>query len=168
MTDPNFLAPEWETPPDSPLQGFRLAAAAGAKELGVTLYELAPGSAISPYHLHHGNEELLIVLSGRPLVRTPDGARRVEPGAVLAFPRGIDGAHRVANPDGGEPSRVLLVSTMHFPDIAEHLATGAMLSMTGPEAGKVFPDGTDQPVMEALAAAMELDAAEDQRALSTS
>ena len=167
MTDPNFLAPEWETPPESPLQGARLGAAAGAQELGATLYELAPGSAISPYHLHHANEELLIVLSGRPLVRTPEGTRRVEPGAVLSFPRGPDGAHRIANPDG-DAARVLLVSTMNFPDIAEHVATGAMLAMTEPGGGKVFPGGSDQPVMDALAAAMELDAAEDQRSLSTS
>lgn len=163
MNDPNVFDPEWEpgTPPG--LRGARLGAAAGATELGATVYELEPGSAISPYHLHYGNEELLIVLSGRPLVRTPEGTRRLEAGAVLAFPRGPDGAHRIANPDG-EPARVLLVSTMNLPDIAVHLSTGALLAMTEPGGGKVFPGGSDQPVMDALAAAMELDAQEDRRA----
>jgi uncharacterized cupin superfamily protein len=168
MTDPNYLAPEWETPPASPLKGVRLGHAAGAQELGATLYELPAGTAISPYHLHHANEEMLIVISGRPLVRTPDGSRRVEPGAVLSFPRGPDGAHRVANPDGSEPARVLLVSTMNFPDVTEHITTGAMLCMTAPGDGKVFPDGADIPVTEALAAGMERDAADDQRGTSTS
>jgi hypothetical protein len=47
-------------------------------------------------------------------------------------------------------------------------ATGATLAMTEPGGGKIFPGGSDQPVMDALVAAMELDAAEDQRGLSTS
>ena len=157
MTDPNLLAPEWETPPDMPIKGVRLGAAAGAQELGATLYELPPGPAVSPYHLHYGNEELLIVLSGRPELRTPEGDRRLEPGAVVAFVRGPDGAHRVSNPEGGEAARVLLVSTMHVPDVAVHLATGAVLAMTEPGGGKVFRGGTDIPVLDALAEAMELD-----------
>ena len=167
MNDPNVYATEWELDTPSGLRGARVGAAAGATELGATVYELSAGSAISPYHLHHGNEELLVVLSGRPLLRTPDGTRRLEPGAVVAFPRGPDGAHRVANVDE-EPARVLLVSTMHFPDVATHLATGATLAITGPAAGLAFPGGSDQPVIEALTTAMELDAAEDQRGLSTS
>lgn len=165
MTDPNVFAPEWEpgTPPG--LRGARVGAAAGAGELGATVYELEPGAAVSPYHLHHANEELLVVLSGRPAVRTPDGVRRLEPGAVVAFPAGQDGAHRVSNPDG-DPARVLLVSTMRYPDVCEHLSTGATLVMPEPGAGKLFRD--EAPFMEAYTAAMEFDAAEDQRGLSTS
>jgi uncharacterized cupin superfamily protein len=164
MTDPNFLAPEWETPPDMPIKGVRLGAAAGAQELGATLYELPPGTAVSPYHLHYGNEELLIVLSGRPSLRTPEGDRRLDPGAVVAFVRGPDGAHGVSNPDdGAEPARVLLVSTMNVPDVAVHMATGALLAMTELGGGKVFRGGSDIPVGEALAEAIAL----DQRGTST-
>jgi uncharacterized cupin superfamily protein len=50
-----------------------------------------------------------VVLSGRPELPTPDGARRLEPGAVVGFPRGEEGAHGVSNP-GPEPASVLLVS----------------------------------------------------------
>jgi uncharacterized cupin superfamily protein len=166
MTDPNFLAPEWETPPELPFKGARLGAAAGAQELGATLYELPAGTAVSPYHLHHGNEELLIVLSGRPLLRSPSGSRRLEPGAVAAFVRGPDGAHRVSNPDG-EAARVLLVSTMNVPDVAVHVSTGALLAMTELGAGQVFRAGSDVDVMEALAEANALDDAFDQRGTST-
>jgi uncharacterized cupin superfamily protein len=166
MTDPNFLAPEWETPPELPFKGVRIGAAAGAQELGATLYELPAGAAVSPYHLHYGNEELLIVLSGRPLLRTPSGTRRLEPGAVVAFVRGQDGAHRVSNPDG-ETARVLLVSTMNVPDVAVHLSTGALLAMTELGVGHVFRGGTGIDVMEALAEANALDDAADQRGTST-
>ena len=156
------MAPEWETPPGLPIKGVRLGAAAGAQELGATLYELPAGTAVSPYHLHYGNEELLIVLSGRPQLRTPSGVRRLEPGAVVAFVRGPDGAHGVSNPDGAV-ARVLLVSTMNVPDVAVHLSTGTLLAMTELGGGKVFRAGADIPVHDALAESL----AADQRGTST-
>ena len=82
----------------------------GARDLGCTLYELDPGAQAVPYHMHHGNEELLIVLDGALELRTPDGTREVGKGAVVAFPTGPDGAHRVRN-TSGEPARYLVVST---------------------------------------------------------
>ena len=80
---------------------------------------------------------------------------------MVAFPRGPEGAHRVTN-RSGEPARVLLISTMSFPDIAEHLDTGATLAILGPAAGKTFPADTDRPVMDMVVAAMEA-AAEHER-----
>ena len=156
MADPNIHSPQWDAELDAPfdLRAQRAGAHAGAQELGATLYEIAPGGAISPYHAHHGNEELLVVLSGTPQLRTPGGVRELVPGAVVAFPRGPQGAHRVANASG-EPARVLLVSTMNHPDIAEHIDTGAVLAMTGAEAGWVFPGGTDRPVWDMVVEGMK-------------
>ena len=74
---------------DEPLANLDPAAAAQVQPL--------IGGAISPYHAHHGNEELLLVVSGTPGLRTPDGVRTLEPGTVVAFPRGAAGAHRVFN-----------------------------------------------------------------------
>jgi hypothetical protein len=34
----------------------------GCERLGGTLYEIDPGNRGSPYHLHHGDEELIIVM----------------------------------------------------------------------------------------------------------
>jgi len=151
--EPNILQPEWDAEmPDAPFRARALRA--GAQELGATLYELDPGGAISPYYFHHGNEELLVVLSGTPSLRTPTGVRVLEPGAVVAFVRGSDGAHQVLN-DSGEPARVLLVSTQNLPDVAEHLDTGAWLAITGEAAGKVFPGGSDIPVQDAIVAAVQ-------------
>ncbi|MEA2321657.1 MAG: hypothetical protein QOD81_1507 [Solirubrobacteraceae bacterium] len=99
---PNVLEPTWDAErPDPPFsaRAMRAGANAGAQELGATLYEPAPGGAVSPYHLHHANEELLIVLAGRPEVRTPAGRERLEPGAVVAFPRTV---LTVTGPQGGK------------------------------------------------------------------
>ena len=156
--DPNVLQPAaWDADlTETPFRArlLRAGAHAGARELGATLYDLEPGGSVSPYHVHHSNEEMLVVLAGRPTLRTPDGTRTLEPGAVVAFPRGPEGAHRVTNP-GDEPARVLLVSTMHHPDVAEHVDTGATLVIAGYAEGKVFPAGNDVPFVDAIMRAMQ-------------
>lgn len=161
--DPNLHQPDWDMEmPEPPFRARAMRAAhrARAEELGATLYELESGGAVSPYHLHHGNEELVVVLDGRPTLRTPEGTRRLEPGAVVAFPRGRRGAHRVTNATDA-PVRVLIVSTMHFPEVAEHGDTGAILAMTGPGSGWAFPPGADVPFLQNVMAAMEAGAAHE-------
>jgi uncharacterized cupin superfamily protein len=89
--------------------------------LGATLYELPPGERTWPYHYEQGCEEWLVVVSGRPTLRTPDGERELAPGDVAVFPEGPGGAHQVGNPSG-EPCRVVLLSSkaplaiVHYPE----------------------------------------------------
>jgi uncharacterized cupin superfamily protein len=71
--------------------------------LGASVYELGPGN-FAVYHYHHGAEELLVVLRGRPTLRTPDGERVLAEGEAVHFPTGPDGAHAVRN-DTDEPVR---------------------------------------------------------------
>lgn len=86
----------------------------GARRTGASLYELAPGQALCPYHYEHGEEEWLLVVAGRPSVRDPDGTTRLEPLDLVFFPPGRDGAHQVRN-DGDKPARVLMWSDVVFP-----------------------------------------------------
>jgi uncharacterized cupin superfamily protein len=74
------------------LRAEPVAAKAGAEQLGGTLYELPPGSDGAPLHIHHGMEELAVVLSGTPTLRTDEGESALAPGDVVAFPRGRRGA----------------------------------------------------------------------------
>jgi uncharacterized cupin superfamily protein len=46
-----------------------------ALDRGETLYEIDPGQHGSPFRLHHAKEELIIVLAGRPTLRTLEGPR---------------------------------------------------------------------------------------------
>jgi uncharacterized cupin superfamily protein len=126
---PNILSPEWEAELPG-LRGRRVATEAGAEKLGATLYEIDPGGRVSPLHVHHANEELLFVLSGRPTLRTLDGERELEPGAVVAFPSGRRGAHQVLN-RSGEPSRVLIASTMIYPEVVEHPDSNKVVAISG-------------------------------------
>lgn len=145
--DPNiFEVTAWERDLGA-VRGTRVAAAAGARELGATLYELDPGAAGSPYHVHHGNEELLLVLEGELELRAPDGRRRLAPGAVVSFPVGPAGAHRVRNAGEGR-ARYLVISTMRFPEVAEQVDTGTVLAMRGPGDGWAFAAGSAGDYME--------------------
>src|SRR3954469_2093957 len=98
MSDaPNIVNPEWDAEmPDAPFRAkaMRAGARAGSQELGATLYEIEAGGAISPYHFHHANEELLIVLAGSPEIRTPGGRQRLPPGAGTGVARGGGGRPR--------------------------------------------------------------------------
>ena len=95
----------------------------GAELLGGSLYELEPGNRLWPYHLHHANEEWLLVVRGRPTLRSPDGEQELREGDVVCFPRGPAGAHQVRN-DTGEPVRVLMLSSMNAPEIVEYPDSG--------------------------------------------
>ena len=108
-----FAEQEWDS--EQERDGYRHRVAAigtrlGAELLGASLYELPPGESTWPYHYEHGAEEWLIVVAGRPTLRTPDGERQLEPGDVAAFPLGPAGGHKVANPTD-ETVRVVILSS---------------------------------------------------------
>jgi uncharacterized cupin superfamily protein len=143
VADPNVFAPQWDSEtPELGRRSVALGSKVGCAELGVSMFELQPRGAVSPLHLHHGNEELLLVLSGRPELRTPEGTRELEPGALVAFPRGPDGAHQIAN-RGDQPSRVLVFSTMNFPEVTELLTTGTVFFRAGDGIRRAFPPGSE-------------------------
>jgi uncharacterized cupin superfamily protein len=135
---PNVFHPEFEGTTDRAGFGARraqLGRQAGAHRLGASLFELAPGSAPFPLHYHLGNEELLIVLSGRPSLRTPDGERMLQEGEIVALPRGEAGAHQVVN-RAQEPARVLIASEMNAPDIVVRPESGKLSAFGRPPGGR--------------------------------
>jgi uncharacterized cupin superfamily protein len=99
----------------------RLGGALGAQMLGATLYELDPGEATAPYHYERGREEWLLVLSGAPTLRHPDGEDVLEAGDVICFVEGPAGAHLIVNRAEGS-ARLIILSTkephssVHYPD----------------------------------------------------
>jgi uncharacterized cupin superfamily protein len=137
---PNVFDPQWDEQQDRPPFSWRrarLGRQAGGRALGASLYELPPGSSSFPLHVHHANEELLIVLAGRPVLRTLDGERELTAGELVACPVGRQGAHRIDN-RSDEPVRLLVISTMIAPEVNEY-----------PDSGKVWarswPPGASRP-----------------------
>ena len=122
----NVFEPEWDAEQDLPpftWRRARLGRQAGARQLGASLFELPPGASSFPLHVHHANEEMIVVLSGRPTLRSIDGSRELSPGEVVACVAGRAGAHRIDNTTD-EPVRFMVVSTMHAPEVNEYPDSG--------------------------------------------
>ena len=119
MSDGNVWSEEWgEQPEDWSGGGGRSKPLPRGDGLGATVYELDPGNFV-PLHFHHAWEELLIVLRGRPTLRTGDGERQLKSGEVVHFPVGPDGVHGLRN-DTDEPARYVMASTLSSPEVAEY------------------------------------------------
>ena len=100
----------------------------GGELLGCSVYDVPPGERLWPYHYHLGNEEWLVVVTGRPALRVPSGERELAPGDVVAFPAGEEGAHTLVNRTD-EGARVAIFSTLRrgisvYPDSGKIGANG--------------------------------------------
>jgi uncharacterized cupin superfamily protein len=128
----NVFADDWDDPYPTP-EGWRSHyKRLGVGDLGLGLYELLPGQTQTPYHFHHGNDEALIVLDGRPTVRTPEAERELERGDVVLFPRGPNGAHQLVN-RSDEPARYVVAAVHVDPEIVEYPDSGKFAAMARTE-----------------------------------
>ena len=85
----------------------------GADHLRASVWEITPGATQVPYHFHHDQEELLIVLKGRPTLRWTEGERELDEGEVVFFATGPHGAHQLVNRTD-EVVRALFVSELEL------------------------------------------------------
>ncbi len=107
----------------------------GMEKLGCRLVVLAPGKRAWPYHLHHANEELFVILDGAGTLRY-DGARYpLRAGDMVAAPPGPGTAHQIVNTSEGE-LRYLAISTMEEPDVAEYPDSGKIAAIAGAPPGR--------------------------------
>ena len=116
---PNVFKPvfeEGERPEGFRSRRARIGYELGTELIGCSLWELPPGEAAYPYHFHYSDEELVIVLSGRPSLRTPEGNRKLEEGEAIRFQLGEQGAHQIFNPTD-QPATFLAVSSHGRPDV---------------------------------------------------
>jgi uncharacterized cupin superfamily protein len=118
MGDHNIWTDAWDPGEDWSGGGASAKRLPRGPNLGASVYELRPGNWVV-YHFHHASEELMVVLRGRPTLRTPDGTRQLDEGDAVHFPTGPDGAHGVKN-DTDEPVRFLMASTLQSPEVVEY------------------------------------------------
>ena len=131
LDDEGWLERAW--PPERPGFSWRRKRVAG-EHLGASLYELPPGESTFPYHYELGNDELLVVVSGSPTLRSPSGERELRQGDCMLFPSGPEGAHQVTN-RSDEIARILLVSSFALPRAAVQADSDKLMVRwgTGPD-----------------------------------
>ncbi|PST25518.1 cupin domain-containing protein [Mesorhizobium plurifarium] len=102
----------------------------GLKDLGIGYGEVPPGKSGCPFHNHHVEEELFIILEGEGTYRFGSERHAVGPGDVLGAPAGgPETAHHLIN-TGTVPLKYLSISTMAATEICEYPDSGKLLART--------------------------------------
>ena len=92
----------------------------GARDLGYNLTVLPPGKVQCPFHNHHAEEEMFLILEGEGELRFGDQRYPIRKHDVIACPPGgPDVAHQIIN-TGTTAMHYLALSTRLDVDICEY------------------------------------------------
>jgi uncharacterized cupin superfamily protein len=116
-------AEDFSRPPLYSSRGAALARGTAARKLGCAVDIVAPGQQSCPYHLHHAQEEMFVILEGAGSLRVAGALVPVKAGDVIFIPPGKDYPHHLLNTSGA-PLKYLSVSTMDKPELCEYPDSG--------------------------------------------
>jgi uncharacterized cupin superfamily protein len=117
--------------------GASLAAGTAAMKLGAAVDIVAPGMRSCPYHLHHVQEEMFIILEGSGTLRVAGEMLPLRSGDIIFIPPGPEYPHQIINTSDA-PLKYLSVSTQETPEIAEYPDSGKYLAKAGQGSSQVF------------------------------
>jgi uncharacterized cupin superfamily protein len=90
-----------------------------ARQLGVAVDIVPPGKRSCPYHLHHAQEEMFIVLEGSGTLRVAGEMLPITRGDIITIPAGREYPHHILNTSDA-PLKYLSISTRQAPEICEY------------------------------------------------
>ncbi|MDE2276803.1 MAG: cupin domain-containing protein [Burkholderiales bacterium] len=108
-------------------RGARLAAGTAARKLGASVDIVAPGGRSCPYHCHHAQEEMFIVLEGHGSLRVAGQMLPLRTGDVVFIPPGPEYPHQIINTSEA-PLKYLSIGTRETPEICEYPDSGKYLA----------------------------------------
>ena len=91
----------------------------GAKKLGFHAEILLPKQFSCPYHFHHSEEELFLVLEGKAMLRQANKFREVKKGELIFFTNSPEGAHQFYN-HTDQPFKFLALSSCDDFEVCEY------------------------------------------------
>jgi uncharacterized cupin superfamily protein len=94
-----------------------------ARKLGCGVDTVAPGKQSCPYHFHHSQEEMFIVLEGAGTLRVAGELLTIKAGDVICIPCGPEFPHHIINTSDAELT-YLSISTQDRPEICEYPDSG--------------------------------------------
>jgi uncharacterized cupin superfamily protein len=102
----------------------------GLTQLGASYTEVPPGKSGCPFHVHHVEEEMFVILEGEGTYRFGPDSYSVKAGDVLAAPRGgPEYAHKLTN-TGRVTLKYIGISTRADTEICEYPDSGKFLANT--------------------------------------
>jgi uncharacterized cupin superfamily protein len=109
----------WERPPLYANQGASLSSGTAARKMGCGLDIVPPGKQSCPYHFHHAQEEMFIVLEGSGTLRVAGERLPITAGDVVFIPPGPQYPHHIINTSDA-PLKYLSLSTKEYPEVCEY------------------------------------------------
>jgi uncharacterized cupin superfamily protein len=108
----------------------RLTDGMAAKKLGAGINIVPPGKRACPYHLHHAQEEMFVILEGSGTLRVAGEMLPVKAGDVVVIPPGRDYPHQLIN-TSSHPLKYLAIGTTEEPEVCEYPDSGKYLAEAG-------------------------------------
>lgn len=111
-----------------------ISAPKGGRHLGARLTEVSPGKCAWPFHCHHGNDEIFVILDGSGTLRHGSEEWPVTAGdVVVCAAGGAETAHQLTA--GDTTLRYIAISTMREPDVMEYPDSGKVTVFAGSAPG---------------------------------
>jgi uncharacterized cupin superfamily protein len=110
----------------------RLGPGTAARQLGCSFDVVPPGKQTCPYHLHHAQEELFVILEGSGTLRVAGERLPVKAGDVIFMPAGPEYPHQILNTSDA-PLKYLSLSTKQYPEVCEYPDSGKFMAWSWKE-----------------------------------
>jgi len=99
----------------------------GLTQIGAGYCEVPPGKSACPFHAHHAEDEMFVIIEGNGVYRFGDTSYRIKAGDVLGAPRGgAEFAHKITN-TGSFPLKYLAISSKADTEVCEYPDSGKFL-----------------------------------------
>ncbi len=115
----------------------RLAQGTVATKLGASVDTVAPGKVSCPFHFHHAQEEMFIVIEGSGTLRVAGEMLPLRAGDVVFIPPGSDYPHQIVNTSDA-PLKYLSISTQDSPEVVEYPDSGKYLAKVANGDANIF------------------------------
>ena len=113
----------------------------GAEEMGFHVEILPAGKYSCPYHFHHAEEELFLVLEGEATLRQNEEFRVVKKGDLIFFKTGLEFCHQFYN-HTDDDFKFFALSSKNALDVCEYPDSDKILVRN---VKKVYPRGKAVP-----------------------
>ena len=97
-----------------------------AQKLAANIDVVPPGKRSCPYHFHHAEEEMFIIMEGRGTLRVAGEMLPISAGDVIFIPPGPQYPHHILNTSDG-PLKYISVGTHEPIEICEYPDSGKYL-----------------------------------------
>jgi uncharacterized cupin superfamily protein len=115
----------------------RLALGTAARKLGASVDSVPPGKRSCPYHCHHAQEEMFVIIEGSGSLRVAGQMLPLRTGDVVFIPAGPEYPHQIIN-TSDKNLKYLSISTRETPEICEYPDSGKYQAWARASEGESF------------------------------